>query len=206
MPVISHQAIGQQPCSRSSHRFLKHGFECDEIFILRKDRAPRVRTVQHMINPTTWSCSFWSSHHTTIPDSIQIVNKRFLTPFCASVASVAAGAAGGGGAGECAKRGSGGCGVETAGGGGELIMGIEKKAGCDERSKHWSSVCGRDSGEPAAVRRSDSASEHVSVESDGQHQQDPFSTGVKGDCCRRILPISFRQAVPVDPGLVLFCK
>ena len=79
MPVISHQAIGQQPCSRPSHRFLKHGFECDEIFILRKDRAPRVRTVQNMINPTTWSCSFWSSHHTTIPDSIQIVNKRFLT-------------------------------------------------------------------------------------------------------------------------------
>ena len=83
MPVISHQAIGQQPCSRPSHRFLKHGFECDEIFILRKDRAPRVRTVQNMINPTTWSCSFWSSHHTTIPDSIQTVNKRFLTPFCA---------------------------------------------------------------------------------------------------------------------------
>ncbi len=120
---------------------------------------------------------------------------------------VAAGAAG-----ECcdtgerAECGSGGCGVETAGGGGELIMGIEKKAGCDGRSKHWSSVCGRDSGEPAAVRRSDSASEHVSVESDGQHQQPPFPTGVRGNCCRRILPMPFRPAVPVDPARILFCE
>ena len=81
VPVIFHQTIRKQPSARSSHGFLKNRLKRDEIFILRKDRHPRVGPVQHMINPTTRSCSFWSSHVDTIPKSLSLVNKRFLTPF-----------------------------------------------------------------------------------------------------------------------------
>ena len=52
VPVISHQAIRQKSCACSSHRLFKHTLERNEVFILRKDWHPRVRTVQHMINPT----------------------------------------------------------------------------------------------------------------------------------------------------------
>ena len=55
VPVISHQTIGQKPSPGPSHRLLKHRLERDEVFILREDRHPRVRTVQHMINPTARS-------------------------------------------------------------------------------------------------------------------------------------------------------
>ena len=55
VPVISHQTIRKQPRSGSSHGFLKYPLKCSEVFILRKDRHPRVRAVQHMINPTARS-------------------------------------------------------------------------------------------------------------------------------------------------------
>ena len=55
VPVSSHDAKRQKPSAGASHRFLKHRLERDEVFVLRKDRHPRVRTVQQMINPTPWS-------------------------------------------------------------------------------------------------------------------------------------------------------
>ena len=53
--VISHHTIRKQPSSRSSHGFLKYSLKRVKIVILRKDRHPRVRSVQHMINPTARS-------------------------------------------------------------------------------------------------------------------------------------------------------
>ena len=55
VPVIFHQAIRKQPSPRPGNGFLKHRLKRDEVFILREDGHPRVRTVQYMINPTAWS-------------------------------------------------------------------------------------------------------------------------------------------------------
>ena len=50
-----HQTIRKQPSPRAGYGFLKHRLKRDEVFILCKDGHPRVRPVQHMINPTARS-------------------------------------------------------------------------------------------------------------------------------------------------------
>ena len=71
--MVPHHTIGEQPNSCSSNRFLKNSLKCLEIIGGRKDRRPRVSTVQNVVNPTTRCGSFWSSHAMSLP--------ILLTPF-----------------------------------------------------------------------------------------------------------------------------
>ncbi len=82
VPVIFHQTIRQQSSPRASHRFREHRLKRNEILILRKDRHPRIRPVQHMINPTTRSCSFRSSHAENLPKLNHTVNETVPDTFC----------------------------------------------------------------------------------------------------------------------------
>jgi hypothetical protein len=62
MTVIAHQTLGQKASPGVSNGSLKHFRERDEVFVLREDRYPCIGAVQHIINPSTLSGSFWSSH------------------------------------------------------------------------------------------------------------------------------------------------
>lgn len=84
MPVIFHQTIRQQSSPRASHCFREHRLKRNEVLILRKDRHPRIRPVQHMINPTTRSCSLWSSRVENPNRIHRSVNEKSLTHFCDS--------------------------------------------------------------------------------------------------------------------------
>jgi hypothetical protein len=80
MPVVGHQAIGQQSHQDALDAFFQNPLEGLVISGLL-DRQPRVGTVEHMINQSALGGSWRSSHRCKLSNPRLAVTIRFLTPF-----------------------------------------------------------------------------------------------------------------------------
>src|ERR1700677_2772948 len=90
VPVIRHQAIGQQTHSRHVlERLGQNTLEGLVIAYLLKKRHPPIGPVEDMVNVAAQRNSPWSSHGESLASGHTAVKtKRFLTPFTAWTPSV----------------------------------------------------------------------------------------------------------------------
>ena len=66
VPVISHHTRGKQPNPASINGFFEDSFKRLTVLRRQKDRRPRMSAIENVVNPTTRSSPFWSSHCTIL--------------------------------------------------------------------------------------------------------------------------------------------
>src|SRR3990167_5467588 len=91
MPVIGHQAVGEDPHGHSLTRLRQHPLEGGIIAVFLEQRAPAIRAIEHVIDQVAWRGAEGTAHHDalmiqspTAPGS----SKWFLTPFPSSISTL----------------------------------------------------------------------------------------------------------------------
>ncbi len=87
VPVVGHEAIGQQAGLRAFHGLCQHRLEGQVIRLIVEDAHPRVGPIEHVVNITALSSPMSASHTNTVSGRWPARN-RFLTPFPVSAPPV----------------------------------------------------------------------------------------------------------------------
>ena len=62
VPVIGHDAVGQQPCLRAIDSLFQDKLKRLIVPVFREDGYPGVRAIQHVVDQAAFVRSFWPSH------------------------------------------------------------------------------------------------------------------------------------------------